>query len=94
MTRGLPGTLLVTIVLAALVVSGCATRDRSVTGRVKTLHSDEWTEDESLEMRGAGHAPLEPEYPREVPPIVTPGEAKQDSLDQLPEEDATEPSSE
>jgi hypothetical protein len=94
MARGFPGTFLVAIVLTAVVVSGCATRDRSVTGRVKTLHSDEWTEDESLEMRGAGHAPLEPEYPRQVPPIVTPGEAKQDSLDQLPEEDATGPSSE
>jgi hypothetical protein len=94
MTRGLPGTLLVAVVLTALVVSGCATRDRSVKGRVQMLHSDEWTEDELLEMRGAGHAPLEPEYPREVPPIVTPGEAKQDSLNQLPEEDATGPSSE
>ena len=79
--------------LTALVVSGCATRDDSVTGRVKTLHSDEWTEDESLEMRGAGHAPLEPEYPRDVPPVVTPGEAKQDSLNQLPGEDSEGPSS-
>ncbi len=94
MVRGVAVALLLAVTSTVVVVSGCATRDDSVGGRVETLHSDEWTEDELLEMRGPDHAPLEPEYPRGVPPVVTPGQAKQDSLNELPDEDATDPSSE
>ena len=94
MARGVAVVLLLAVTSTGVVVSGCATRDDSVGGRVEMLHSDEWTEDELLEMRGPDHAPLEPEHPRRVPPVVTPGQAKQDSLNQLPDEDAADPSSE
>jgi hypothetical protein len=78
MTRGLAGTVFAAVTVIALGVSGCATKDDSVWGRVEALDSP----DISTEQKCHG----------DVPPVITPGEARQDSLDQVPDEDSEAPS--
>jgi hypothetical protein len=71
MTRGIACIVSGLVALSALTVWGCATRDDSVWGRVEAIDR-------------ADLSP-EPARQRDLPPVVTPGEAKQDSLDQSPE---------
>ena len=73
MIRGPAGTVFVAVAVTVLALSGCATKDDSVWGRVEAIDSA----DISPEPRCHG----------DVPPVVTPGEAQQDSLNQLPGED-------
>jgi hypothetical protein len=79
MTRGLVWAALVVVVGALLAASGCATKDDSVWGRVERI--------------GSPDAAPEPGCRGNVPPVITPGQAKQDSLNRLPDEDREEPSS-
>jgi len=51
------------------------------------MESDEWTEYRELYDKSPGD-------PGDVPPVVLPGQATQDSLNQLPGEAEPEPSSE
>ena len=79
MRRGLAGTVFVVVTVTVLGVSGCATKDDSVWGRVEALDSPDISP--------------EPGCLKNVPPVITPGEAAQDSLNQLPDEDSEGPSS-
>jgi hypothetical protein len=74
MTRSLAGTVFVAVTVTVLGLSGCATKDDSVWGRVEAIDSPDISQ--------------EPGCRGDVPPVVTPGEAKQDSLNQLPDEDS------
>ena len=74
MKWSLASTVLTVVAVIALGVSGCTTKDDSVWGRVEAIDSA----DISPEARCHG----------DVPPVVTPGEARQDSLDQVPDEDS------
>ncbi len=73
MLRSLAGTVFVAVMVTSLAISGCTTKDDSVWGRVESIDSA----DISPEPRCRG----------DVPPVITPGEASQDSLNQLPGED-------
>ncbi len=57
--------------LAVIVLAGCAARDDSVSGRVGILHSEEWAEEDLLEMRGVGSDPPEPRS-RGISPVADP----------------------
>jgi len=63
--------------VAVVTLTGCTTRDDSVSGRVDRLGSDEWGEDERLQMEGPGVERPTSSCAGELPPIVTPGEAAQ-----------------
>ena len=79
MIRGFAGVVFIAATVTVLACSGCATKDDSVWGRVEAIDSADF--------------PPGPGCSRDAPPIVTPGEAKQDSLNQLPGEDSEGPSS-
>jgi hypothetical protein len=68
MARGVCAAVLLVVTLASLGVSGCATKDDSVWGRVESLDGP--------------REQTEPRCANDLPPVVTPGEARQDSLGQ------------
>ena len=68
MARVVCAGVLLVVTLTSLGVSGCATKDDSVWARVESLDGPK--------------EPTKPGCTGDLPPVVTPGEAKQDSLDQ------------
>jgi hypothetical protein len=68
----------VAVLVGIVITTGCAPRDDSVWDRVERIDSTDTAR--------------EPPRHREIPPVITPGQAAQDSLDQ-PTEDRGEPGS-